>query len=100
SQMTEIASQLRAPDPTLLISPADADRLGLPEGATATVRSAHGHTSATVERTNKIRPGVVSLPHGWGTPDTNQLTSDVDDVDSLTGMPRFSGLAVTVELLV
>jgi anaerobic selenocysteine-containing dehydrogenase len=99
SQLREIPSQQRPPAPTLLVNRADAERLGLTDGATATVRSRHGETTATVEQSDSIRPGVVSLPHAWGAPDVNQLTSDVEDVDSLTGMPRFSGLDVTVQLL-
>ena len=43
-----------------------------------------------------IRPGVVSLPHGWPVPGVNRLTSATADVEPLTGMPRFSGLPVQV----
>jgi anaerobic selenocysteine-containing dehydrogenase len=86
----------RAPHPTLLMHPDDADRLGLASDQPVTVTSAHGATAGVVEITGAIRPGVVSLPHAWDTPGVNRLTSADEDVDALTGMPRFSGLPVTV----
>lgn len=43
----------------------------------------------------RLRPGVVSLPHGSASVGLNDLTS-ADDVDPLTGMPVFSGLRVAV----
>ncbi len=51
---------------TLLVHPEDAERLGLTDGAEAVVRSAVGEVTAPVEVTDRMRPGVVSLPHGWG----------------------------------
>jgi anaerobic selenocysteine-containing dehydrogenase len=51
---------------TLHVHPDDAARLGLSDGADATVTSRVGAVTAPVEVTEAIRPGVVSLPHGWG----------------------------------
>ncbi|MET8634197.1 molybdopterin oxidoreductase family protein [Streptomyces sp. NPDC004096] len=51
---------------TLHIHPADAERLGLVDGARVRVKGAGGAVTAPVEFTEGIRPGVVSLPHGWG----------------------------------
>ncbi len=49
---------------TLQIHPDDAARLGLEE--TAVVTGPGGKLEVPVEITDAIRPGVVSLPHGWG----------------------------------
>ena len=49
---------------TLHVNPVDIDRLGL--GTEAVVKSAAGELTVTVEPTDAIMPGVVSLPHGWG----------------------------------
>ncbi|MGE3324568.1 MAG: molybdopterin-dependent oxidoreductase [Acidimicrobiia bacterium] len=102
-QMNSMLSELdpsrpaaRSTRPTLLIHPDDADEHDLIEGEPAVVRSAHGETTAVTERSTAMRRGVVSIPHGFGTPEVNRLTSDTVGVDPLTGMPRFSGLAVTV----
>ena len=82
--------------PALLMHPDDCSRLGVADGQPVRVASDHGATSATVGMTAAIRPGVVSLPHGWASPGVNRLTSAAADVDPLTGMPRFSGVPVTV----
>jgi anaerobic selenocysteine-containing dehydrogenase len=51
---------------TLQVHPADAARLGLVDGGHARVTSRVGRVTATVEVTDDIARGVVSLPHGWG----------------------------------
>ena len=51
---------------TLQIHPDDAGRLGVIDGAPATVRSRVGEVTAPAEVTDSVMPGVVSLPHGWG----------------------------------
>ena len=51
---------------TLQVHPDDAGRLGLADGASAVVRSRVGEVVAPVEVCDSVRPGVVSLPHGWG----------------------------------
>lgn len=51
---------------TLHVHPDDAARLGLEDGATASVTADGGRVEAPVEITDDVRPGVVSLPHGWG----------------------------------
>lgn len=51
---------------TLHVNPGDADRLGLAHGGDARVRSRTGEVVVPVEVTDAIRPGVVSIPHGWG----------------------------------
>jgi anaerobic selenocysteine-containing dehydrogenase len=49
---------------TLQIHPDDAARLGVTD--TAVVTGPGGKLAVPVEITDNIRPGVVSLPHGWG----------------------------------
>jgi anaerobic selenocysteine-containing dehydrogenase len=51
---------------TLHVHPVDAVRLGLVDEGTATVATATGRVDVAVEVTDVVRPGVVSLPHGWG----------------------------------
>jgi len=51
---------------TLHIHPQDAARLGLADGDVAEVSSASGRLQVFAEVDDGIRPGVVSLPHGWG----------------------------------
>jgi anaerobic selenocysteine-containing dehydrogenase len=51
---------------TLLVHPADAERLGLASGAKARVRSRSGEIVTDVEVSDEMMKGVVSLPHGFG----------------------------------
>ncbi|MFD0025402.1 molybdopterin oxidoreductase family protein [Streptomyces sp. NPDC058382] len=95
---------------TLQMHPDDAARLGLADGATATVTADGGELSAPVEITDGVRTGVVSLPHGWGhsRPGTrmsvaaaqpgvnvNQLL-DGTRLDPLSGTAVLNGIPVTV----
>ncbi|GGU59714.1 molybdopterin oxidoreductase family protein [Streptomyces daghestanicus] len=51
---------------TLHLHPEDAARLGLRDGAAVRVKGDGGEVTVPAEVTEDIRPGVVSLPHGWG----------------------------------
>jgi anaerobic selenocysteine-containing dehydrogenase len=51
---------------TLLIHPDDAARCGVADDDVVTVKSAAGEIKVPVEVTTAIKPGVVSMPHGWG----------------------------------
>jgi anaerobic selenocysteine-containing dehydrogenase len=68
---------------TLHLNPDDADRLGVVDGGDAKVSSRTGTITIPVEVTADIRPGVVSIPHGWG--------HDVDGVQ-LSVARRYAGV--------
>ncbi|WP_445160457.1 molybdopterin-dependent oxidoreductase [Mycobacterium sp. Dal123C01] len=51
---------------TLLIHPDDAMRCGVSDNDVVTVKSEAGEIKVPVEITDAIKPGVVSMPHGWG----------------------------------
>jgi anaerobic selenocysteine-containing dehydrogenase len=95
---------------TLQVHPDDAARLGLLDGGQATVRSRVGAVDAPVEVTDEVRPGVVSLPHGWGHDldgvalrvarahagtNSNVLT-DEELLEPLTGTAVLNGIPVEV----
>jgi hypothetical protein len=95
---------------TLQVNEEDAYRLGLRNGGRALVTSAAGRIVASVEITDEVIPGVVSIPHGWGHDEpqarmhvaaerpgvnVNLLTDDMDS-DPLTGNAVFNGVRVTV----
>jgi len=67
SWMANIPSLVSGPPRCVLhVHPKDASVLGLEDGATAVVKSRVGRIAVPVKITPDIRPGVVSLPHGWG----------------------------------
>ncbi|EHR48574.1 anaerobic dehydrogenase, typically selenocysteine-containing [Saccharomonospora marina XMU15] len=96
---------------TLLVHPDDARERGLTDGGSAKLSSAKGTVEVTVEVTDAIMQGVVSLPHGWGHHRTGVLlgvatrqpgvsVNDVTDehlVDELTGTAAFSGVPVHLQ---
>ena len=51
---------------TLLMHTADAQQRGVRTGDGVEVVSPTGKLQGPVEVTDAIKPGVVSLPHGWG----------------------------------
>jgi anaerobic selenocysteine-containing dehydrogenase len=99
-----------APRCTLQVHPDDAVALGLVDGGAATITSRVGSVSAPVEVTESIRPGVVSLPHGWGhdVPGTqmrvaaehagvnSNVLSDDKAIDPLSGTSVLNGIPVEV----
>lgn len=80
--------------PAIYVNPADALALGLEDGDTAALRSAHGEIRGRVKHDRTMSRGALAVPHGWeGQYNVNQLTS-VSQLDSITGMPIMSNLAV------
>lgn len=51
---------------TLLVHPDDAARAGVADGEPARLSNARGSLIAQISISADMRPGVVSLPHGWG----------------------------------
>lgn len=49
-----------------LVHSVDAQRLGIANGGRARITNAGRTIDVTVEVTDEMMPGVVSLPHGWG----------------------------------
>jgi anaerobic selenocysteine-containing dehydrogenase len=91
----EVVGRGRPPVPALLMHPDDATPRQLASGDVAAISTTHGVCRAVVEVTDAIRPGVVSLPHGFADADVNRVTSSAD-ADPLSGMTIVSGLPVEV----
>lgn len=67
SWMHNVPALMRGRDRcTVLLHPDDASAHGLVDGARCEISSDAGAVEATVEVSDEIRRGVVSLPHGWG----------------------------------
>ena len=95
---------------TLLMHSDDADRRGVVTGDIVTVTSPAGHIDVPVEITDAIKPGVVSMPHGWGhgkpgtrmavandSPGANtNVLSPPTFVDEPSGNGALNGIPVTV----
>ncbi len=53
-------------DGAMRVHPQDADALGVADGDRAVVQSASGEIDVSIEVDDSVRPGVVTLPHGYG----------------------------------
>jgi anaerobic selenocysteine-containing dehydrogenase len=75
-------------------------------GDIVTVTSNHGETRALIAADDTMRRGVVSMTHGWGRvgiddplvggSSTSLLICSDRDVEHINGMPRMSGIPVTI----
>ena len=95
---------------TLQLHPDDATCRGLDDGGMARVTSATGSVEVAVEVTDELRPGVVSLPHGFGhdlpgveqtvaraNPGVNSnVLTDRHTVDPISGNAVLNGIPVEV----
>lgn len=67
SWMHNLASLIERPERcTLRMHAADADLRGLVDGSPVRIRSTVGEVVVPLEIHDEMRPGVVSLPHGYG----------------------------------
>ena len=95
---------------TAWISPMDADRLGIITGTKIQVKSRVGDIDIEAEVTDRIMPGVISIPHGWGHHlqgvklsfaqkypgvSVNDIT-DNESIDTLCGNAALSGVPVKI----
>jgi len=95
---------------TLLMHDDDATRRGVATGDFVTVASTGGQIEVPVEVTGAIKPGVVSMPHGWGhgkpgtrmaiandSPGVNtNILSPPTSIDEPSGNGALNGIPVTV----
>jgi len=101
------------PQCTLLMHPADAAHRGLTSDQKVEVRSRAGSIEVTLEISDDIMAGVVSMPHGWGhdrpgiqlevaQQHAGQSINDLTDnlaIDGVCGTAAFNGTPVTVAAL-
>jgi anaerobic selenocysteine-containing dehydrogenase len=95
---------------TMHVHPDDADRLTLEDGGVARVSSKTGQIEVTVEVTDAVMPGVISIPHGWGHDEpgiqlsvaaahpgaNSNLLADETGIDPLSGNAILNGIPVEV----
>ena len=79
----------------VLVHPDDARAAGIVDGALVEVTSATGSLTLPARLSESLRPGALSINHGWTDANVNVLVSS-RDLDPLTGMPRMSGTAVSL----
>jgi len=98
----------RTPFNPLAMHHQDLARLQLQEGQMVTVRSENGTITASVKRDDTLKPGVVSMTHGYGKQpgerenylqagsSLSPLISLQQHCEPLQAMPRMSGIPISV----
>ncbi len=89
------------------MNPADILRIGLVDGDCVRLRSPHGEIEAIVKGEGALRPGTISMSHGFGTNpgsdrprqtggNTGRLSASDDGYDPVTGIPRMGSIPVKI----
>ena len=113
SWMHNLHPLIKGPDRCLAwLHPDDAEALGISDGQRLRIRSRVGEIALPVALTDTVRPGVVSVPHGFGHGDpavrqqlasrraaanVNMLSDDAD-CDRPSGNAAFNGVPVTLSV--
>jgi anaerobic selenocysteine-containing dehydrogenase len=102
---TQIPSLLRVRANPCFVHPDDLERLGLADGDKVSVSTAHGSVDAVTSADRSLRPGVVTLTHGFGGPSAdgppsgpsvNAILSATTDLQAISAMPLLSAVPVTL----
>ncbi|MDB5576296.1 MAG: nitrate reductase [Bradyrhizobium sp.] len=111
--MNSIGTQLdavlaRTPYNPAYLNPIELTALGVVDGDLIEIESDYGRITVVARSDDAVRPGVVSIAHGWGSlPDggshagvcVNILTNSTRDVETVNAMPRMSAIPVNLHPL-
>jgi anaerobic selenocysteine-containing dehydrogenase len=90
------------------LHPDDMQSLALTDGDEIEIASENGTVRAVARSDRSLRPGVITISHGWGGlpedgtdiravgTNINPLISDSEHVDSVNAMPRMSAIPVNI----
>ena len=82
----------RAPESFVEIAPADANAMGLTDGALATIASRRGEIQARIQVSPRAVPGTVFIPFHYARAAANRLTNAA--LDPVSGIPEYKVCAV------
>jgi len=85
----------RSPEPYVEINPLTARGLDVENGEMVAVETRRGRIEVKARYTDRILPGVVSMPHGWNRANANALTDDAV-LDPVTGFPADRSLLARI----
>jgi len=94
---------------SIYMHPKDMDATGIESGSAIAVESSHGSAEGVAKADPSLRPGVVAMPHGFGT--AIKKTSSIaqgasvtrligmEEYDPISGIPRMSAIPVAIRPL-
>jgi len=85
----------RSPEPYVEVNPRTARALNVENGEMVAVETRRGAIEVKAKYTDRILPGVISIPHGWDRANANALTDDTA-LDPVTGFPADRSLLARI----
>jgi anaerobic selenocysteine-containing dehydrogenase len=86
-----------APEPVAEIHPSTAAEHGLGDGDMIIVETKKGKIKVKSKTTADIRPGVVNVLHGWAEELNENVLTDVEARDPVTGYPELRALVCRIK---
>lgn len=85
-----------APEPVAEINPTTAIAYGIADGDTITVDTKQGQIKLKAKTTADLMPGIVNVMHGWAEELNQNLLTDLEPRDPITGYPELRALACRI----
>lgn len=85
-----------APDPVAEIHPDTASQYGVGDADMILVETRKGQIKVKVKATGDIMPGVINVLHGWAEELNENVLTDVEAQDPVTGYPELRALACQI----
>jgi len=85
-----------APDPEAEIHPGTAARYGIQDGDLIVVETRKGQMTIKAKITDDLLPDLVNVPHGWAKGLNENVLTEMDPRDPVTGYPELRALACRI----
>ena len=86
----------KAPNPIAEIHPGTARKYGIGDGDMITVETRRGQIQVKANITQDLMPGVVSVVHGWEDELNQNVLTELEPRDPVTGYPELGSLACRI----
>ncbi|MEW5920741.1 MAG: molybdopterin-dependent oxidoreductase [Bacillota bacterium] len=83
------------PEPLAELHPSTAEQNGVKDHEIVRVETKSGSMKIRVKLSERISPGVISIPHGWAQSNVNMLV-DMEGLDPITAYPDFKSVLCRV----
>jgi anaerobic selenocysteine-containing dehydrogenase len=85
-----------APDPIAELNPATAGDYNIRDGAWMVVETRKGRIRVKAATTEDMRPGVINVLHGWSGEHNQNLLTQLEPRDPVTGYPELRAIACRI----
>jgi len=86
-----------APDPVAEIHPETAERYGIRDGDLIVIETKKGQMTIKAKTTVDLLPDMINVPHGWAKELNQNVLTDMEPRDPVTGYPELRALACRIK---